>query len=315
MHPDGHYELNLSNKIDRETARRCIIISNWMRHRSIAMNMVDCSECGNYDCLRHVYFKTEPVQFASEEWQLPEEGLLEFDFVFPRERHSDECPVDDATLSSIWRVIKESPCRFLDQIRALRLVAHSILLSPHQLLWLLELFPVWQPEFSLTHVHSQIHPRVESYIILYNRTLYHSQVVSPMVLFNPRVFGVGEVKEIRSRLGWIHTFDLVNCHSPNSNLGNRIGKLAMHTHDGWLIVKVLLLINQAEKGQKFDNTYYSMKQAMWDRGYTFLIPMDWVPDPPREGILETTFLSKPHDILHARRREIARDFLGWTFQD
>merc|ERR1712113_940525 len=127
---------------------------------------------------------------------------------------------------------------------------------------------------------------------------------------------MGEAEDIRRRQGWMHTFDVLGAHDPESNLGNRHGPLDLETFDAWTIVKLLVLFDQQEESPNLDNGYWSVQEDFYARGFTFILPAAWVEDgPPREGEFTTTFVSKTNEVNLLKRAEYAKSLLTWTFRD
>lgn len=309
MHPDGHYSLQLQNLVDRGTAQRCMVISNWVRHQTTAIGHPDLSEQGNGDCLRHTYLRRQRFAFDSVAWQLPDDGTFEFDVVLPRMTLKADEALDDVAGRELVSTLLNSPCNYKDRLCALRLVAHRILLLPEGLSEMLQIFPTRLSKY----VVGEFDPRVEAFILLYNRTLYHSKVLCPQLLYNPELFQPAAVQKIRKRLGWIHTFDPINLHSDRSNLGTRHGPLDLSTHDGWLVTKAMIAISLTEAYLNFDNCFWSEKAALYERGYAFFMPKEWLPNPAHVGEFTCSWVSIPHEINYVKRREIAASLLGWTY--
>merc|ERR1712039_140554 len=248
------------------------------------------------------------------EWQLPDDGNFSFDYIMPRLPLDSASAVHGTVLAELLLNIEESPCNLRDRVAALRLVAHLLVLLPEQLQLIVELFPKWYPFYEAGTERVTFRPRTEAYITCYNCTLFHSEVVSPSLLYNPAVFHADEARGIRKRVGWIHAFDLVNCHAEQSNLGNRHGPISMVTYDGWIVLKLLIAVSMGEYRPNFEDTLWSEKKDLYERGYPFIVPATWVPDPPRIGEFTSTFQSKADDIHPAKRRELAAKYLGWTFR-
>mmetsp|Transcript_96319 Transcript_96319/g.176556 ORF Transcript_96319/g.176556 Transcript_96319/m.176556 type:complete len:1441 (-) Transcript_96319:2-4324(-) len=314
LHPDGHYELNLPNKVDRSTAQRCIVISNWVRTQAITKGRPDLSEHGNYECLRNTKTGMRTVVFDSHLWQLPDDGVFNFDVVLPRIPLDEKGALESFSVKEMRKCIQESQCNFRDRLLALRLSAHLLTLTPEGLVEMIEAFPLWPADLPATEAKSYgLRPRAEAYIILYNRTCYHASVVSSRLLYNQDIIEYQDCKEIQDRLGWIHTFDLVNCHTDTSNNGPRHGPMNLFTYDGWLILKLLIMIGGSEYAPNFIDCFWSERATLVERGYTFMIPASWVPNPPRLGEFTCTWWSRPEEINYMKRKEWAIEFLGWTF--
>jgi hypothetical protein len=266
---------------------------------------------GNRDCLKHTVYQKVHFTFNSDEWQLPQHGTFNFDLVLPRIPLDAKKVLDDFVLQHLRKAISESDCNFRDRLTVMRLIAHQLILTPDQLRDFLEIFPPWQTKYGrMDGLAYDFKPRADAYRTLYNRTLYHSIVVSPAVLYNPDVFHTQEIREIQLRLGFLHTLDLLNLHEKHSNLGTCHGPLDMGTYDGWIILKLMMQISGGEDGVNFFDAAWSENPA---RGYVFIIPEAWVPDPPQCGTFTTTFKSDYSEVKYARRAELAKKFLGWTF--
>jgi len=315
LHPDGHYDLNLGNLPDRGVAQRCMVISNWVRHRSIALKSIDLSEYGNYECLRHTRFHKGKFMFDSVMWQLPDDGYFVFDLVLPRFPLEGASALKAHEVKDLCDAIETSPCNFKHKLSALRLIAHRITLRPESFVTVMKLFPQCLETYgtNLQFANLEFRPRVEAYIIFYNRTLYHARVVSPQILFNPALLMPFESAEIRARQGYLHTFDLVNLGQEISNLGLRHGPLDMTKYDGWILVKLMMQISWGEPGVNFFDCLWTPKAHFYERGYAFCIPRDWNPDPPHFGEFTGTWHSKPEEVLMIQRREMAARYLAWTF--
>jgi len=177
-------------------------------------------------------------------------------------------------------------------------------LFPGQLRSLLKLFPRWHQRFQGSPPEAL--PRAEAFCLLYNRTLYHSEVISRKLLYDPKLFPTKELGEIRSRLGVFHSFDAVNLHDLQSNGGNKHGPLNLEANDAWTIARIMLAINQGEKGDgNFTDAVWAERQLE--------LPGDW-SEPPREGELTVTWTSRPDEIDLERRQELACKYLGLTFR-
>jgi len=311
-HADGHYSLDLSNFTDRRTAQQCMVISQWVRTQNIELRRPDLSEYGNHDCLRHASVSGRKFIYDSINWQLPDEGLLIFDFVLPRLPLNTEDAAPVFVVDQICNQLLNSPCNFQDRLKALRLISHRLVLRPEELVELLHVFPSCAVDYA--HCKKQdFYPLVEMYVLLYNRTLYHSKVVSPRILYNSKLLEPEESFEIQRRLGWIHTFDIVNLHCKVSNLGTRHGPMDLATWDGWVVAKAIIAISQTEAHLNFENCYWSEKHALYERGYTFTVPIEWVPDPPRIGKFTCSWHSRVEEVNYKKRRELAAIHFGWTF--
>merc|ERR1719162_1648930 len=78
-------------------------------------------------------------------------------------------------------------------------------------------------------------------------------------------------------------------------------------------MKLLMNISFGESYPNFMDTVWSEKGALAARGYVFIIPASWVPDPPRLGEFTTTFKSLTEEVNYVKRMELAKTCLAWTF--
>lgn len=78
--PTGHYLLNLGNPVERDIAVSLIVISKEACKKITAGERLDKSQRGNKHCFRNEKLNSQSF-IINNEWELPESGTLEFDFV------------------------------------------------------------------------------------------------------------------------------------------------------------------------------------------------------------------------------------------
>ena len=88
--PNGHYILNLSNKIEREIAITLIVQNKQVIKRISAGERADRSQYGNKSCFRGERLNGQSFQVTQEDWGLTESGVLEFDFINLMDRPGPE---------------------------------------------------------------------------------------------------------------------------------------------------------------------------------------------------------------------------------
>jgi len=310
LHADGHYQLDLANRMDRASAERLLIVSRWQRARSEFRGWVDMSEMGNRECWRRSQFMKKKLNFSSQDWTLPQHGHLSFDFVLSEVVRREATPPE--ILETIWRMIRESSCNFRDRIQALRTISHQLVITPAQMVKILKVFPMWDPSRGGKHEVSDLNvmPRCEVFILFYNRTRYRADLISPKYLYNLELLHREEIEDIRKRLGWIHTFDLNNLHREDSNLGVRHGPFDLASYEGRVMVKSMLAVSFSEPSQNFFDNFYTPHQDMHDRGYPFVIPMTWIPEPASFGHFTTTWMSRRDEVNMHKRKQICLSMLG-----
>lgn len=87
--PNGHYELNLGNPIERDIAVTLVVFNKEQSKRIINGERADRSQSGNKSCFRNEKMNGQIFQMQSD-WILPHNGLLEFDFVHVNDRPTPE---------------------------------------------------------------------------------------------------------------------------------------------------------------------------------------------------------------------------------
>jgi len=78
--PNGHYELNLANQIERDVAVTLFIMNKEVFKRIAAGEKADRSQMGNKSCFRNEKYNSK-LFIMNNEWQVPHNGTLEFDFM------------------------------------------------------------------------------------------------------------------------------------------------------------------------------------------------------------------------------------------
>ena len=78
--PNGHYELNLANEVERDVAATLFIMNKEMGKRIAAGERADRSQMGNKSCFRNEKFNTK-LFIMQKDWQIPHSGVFEFDYM------------------------------------------------------------------------------------------------------------------------------------------------------------------------------------------------------------------------------------------
>jgi hypothetical protein len=78
--PNGHYELNLANEVERDVAATLFIMNKEMGKRIAAGERADRSQMGNKSCFRNEKFNTK-LFIMQNDWQIPHSGVFEFDYM------------------------------------------------------------------------------------------------------------------------------------------------------------------------------------------------------------------------------------------
>jgi hypothetical protein len=79
--PNGHYELNVANPVERDVAISLILLNKEACKRIAAGEKADRSQMGNKSCFRNESFNTKHFIWSNE-WTLPDSGVFDFDFMY-----------------------------------------------------------------------------------------------------------------------------------------------------------------------------------------------------------------------------------------
>lgn len=79
--PNGHYELNLAHPMERDIAVTLIVMNKEVMKRIAAGEKADRSQMGNKSCFRNEKYNSKNF-VISEGWNLPRNGIFEFDFMY-----------------------------------------------------------------------------------------------------------------------------------------------------------------------------------------------------------------------------------------
>ena len=78
--PNGHYELNLGNEVERDIAVTLFILNKEVFKRIAAGEKADRSQMGNKSCFRNEKYNSK-LFIMNNDWQVPRSGAFEFDFL------------------------------------------------------------------------------------------------------------------------------------------------------------------------------------------------------------------------------------------
>ena len=78
--PNGHYELNLANEVERDIAVTLFIMNKEMSKRVAAGERADRSQMGNKSCFRNEKYNSK-LFIIQNDWQIPRSGVFEFDYM------------------------------------------------------------------------------------------------------------------------------------------------------------------------------------------------------------------------------------------
>uniref|UniRef100_A0A7S1TQ68 EF-hand domain-containing protein n=1 Tax=Phaeomonas parva TaxID=124430 RepID=A0A7S1TQ68_9STRA len=100
--PTGHYSVNLAMKYDNLLVQRLMDVNRTEGFIRRKTKKRDLSQKGNYSCFRNERLNDEPIAITVD-WQLPDEGLLTFDYVSTTRPEGDIEPADPDTFGDFVR--------------------------------------------------------------------------------------------------------------------------------------------------------------------------------------------------------------------
>ena len=78
--PNGRYELNLANQVERDLAVTLILLNKEAFKRMSAGEKADRSQMGNKSCFRNEKFNSKGFTWNAD-WVLPQNGVFELDYM------------------------------------------------------------------------------------------------------------------------------------------------------------------------------------------------------------------------------------------
>lgn len=132
--PSDHYKLDLSNATDYELADRLRILDQWETAAASRRSLPDTSRTGNGSQFRNECYDHRPVPATSMvEWELPESGLLEFDYIGGLRPPAGIEAISDDSFEHFITNLSSSRCTPEEQYTALRAIASHIFIKSVQL--------------------------------------------------------------------------------------------------------------------------------------------------------------------------------------
>eukprot|EP00930_Biecheleria_cincta_P001820 TRINITY_DN102910_c0_g1_i1.p1 TRINITY_DN102910_c0_g1~~TRINITY_DN102910_c0_g1_i1.p1 ORF type:complete len:1547 (-),score=253.21 TRINITY_DN102910_c0_g1_i1:218-4858(-) len=142
--PTGHYKFDLGDPMDFFVAQRLVVLDRWEALLRRELRWVDTSQRGNNSCFFNERYQDLPIISSSlANWRMPENGILELDYVSGKRLDCKTKALDEATFVKILVALTSCESDPLDQVKAsLRPVSHQISLECRQLRSLVRLFDI-----------------------------------------------------------------------------------------------------------------------------------------------------------------------------
>eukprot|EP00397_Hematodinium_sp_SG-2012_P004257 GEMP01004268.1.p1 GENE.GEMP01004268.1~~GEMP01004268.1.p1 ORF type:complete len:1212 (+),score=221.92 GEMP01004268.1:127-3762(+) len=309
LHCDGHYRLETC--ADRDAVwERLRILSTWMQLRAVRLALVDVSQHGNYESIRNLRSLGRDVTYTRS-WVAPVEGLLECDFFSIIKLDKAIPVVKNSVLKDFKKLLQAAELiRLEDKLHVLGMVAHHFTVSPKQLPWLIELFPMVpiKDAVDLSDVPLSFLPRVNLFTLLFNRCHKVPEIISPSVLYNLEYFAPIELTEIRRRLGKLRTFDArFFSRSPETNLV----VCNFDLYEERRIALFIFLLAAQEPGENMTGCSY-VEDEIFGTEIVFVVPASWLTQMPSVGTFRVRYRVDEKSVNLTQRLNLAKQILGWT---
>lgn len=191
--PTGHYKFDLANPADFSVTQQLLLINRWETALAQELRRVDVSQRGDRSCFLNEYHQEKALPASMMiEWNTPEYGLLEFDYVSGKRQSVDAPPLDAATFNDLLVALYGSPCPAPDQIGVLRAVSHHVNLRSLQLRQLLG-------------VYESGRVRADLFVLLYFRVVD----IQDEKIFRAAFQSAKEHRGLQQRLGFATTFPFI----------------------------------------------------------------------------------------------------------
>eukprot|EP00753_Platysulcus_tardus_P002729 PLAT11849.1.p1 GENE.PLAT11849.1~~PLAT11849.1.p1 ORF type:complete len:1311 (-),score=449.39 PLAT11849.1:73-3516(-) len=268
--PSGRYRLFLENTFDRMIAVRLQQIGGEERSARRKVR-VDTSQNGNYENWRNVTLDGEPLRYTSS-YTLPAHGCLELDYVCTTRPPPGAEPATEAELGVLLENCRTAGSNATRVLRV-QTMTHYLLVSQACRLW--ELF--------------EGETRVDAFVILYARLLDLPNLMDAAIV----LLTEEERMQLVHRLGWL------NVWNPMHSDGYYELDLAMR--DDWRLASLLVKLAVKEPGENWlDETY---------KGMPFELPLTWVTEVPRKGIVTLTYTTRVGGAALELREKMLQAYL------
>jgi len=302
----GRHKFDLVNPTDYSAADRCFQAMHWEASVAATKQLLDTTECGRYIGIRNYTIDGAGGHYWPGKG-LPGDGfvghgVVEFDYVTPFAKPSRgtspliEWPKFNELLDFLQAAGGTDICEE-SRFQALWATAHRIFLEAQQ----------------LTRLLGAMRRRwtVDLYVIMFPRCVDFGAPLldsSHGLLCDRAIFSETELFSLMQRLGMCNTFDPTSIHLPGRNTYN----WDLSKRDERIIVWYFLKIGAIEQGEyHFEDCHWTGLSEHCDTGY-WRIPDHWFKALPSHGVVSFTYTCLDGHVNMKRRRELARDDLGWV---
>lgn len=316
MNPTGQYKLDLSNCCDFGVAERLLLLDRWEASVDRRLERFDTSARNNRSHLRSERYQGRPLYLrvnSVAEWNLPEGGLFEFDYV-SNQRPPKACKAPDAssegssgrrqipegeveTISiDLWEqaLIKlhESKCSAESKVKVLRSISHNFWITCMHMRQLIGFF-------------KNMANRSDVFVVFFLRIvdMYNAK------LFSVRFEDRAEILALQERLGYAIFF-------PFMQPENYVFDLDLFFVDERLCASMLVALSGKENPGNIREPVYIKEDGVQDP-LPLGVPRSWAEPSkmPKGGRFSGRYVCAPEYRKFDFRKQMSITYGYYPFED
>lgn len=289
--PTGRYKLDLDNAAHHAVAERLCLLDGWEMVISKLKGQADVSQRRNQSRIRNEIYKSQSLKFVKSlmAWTLPENGVLQFDYVSGKRPPVNAHVLDDTTLTSILLRLPLSGCNEQAQLECLRMVSHHFCISALQM------------RNFMGNINAR-RMRQEVVVLLFLRVVdMHNEKV-----FRVRFDNQEDIKELQLRLGNVTFFPFIQPEQMYFTFDFAV-------QDQRLAANILVNIAQKETLENIREYTFRLPSGEYDP-MTLGIPASWLSldKMPEEGVFHGHYMCAPENRKFEYRCSVMETNGFWT---
>eukprot|EP00929_Paragymnodinium_shiwhaense_P014366 TRINITY_DN122270_c0_g1_i1.p1 TRINITY_DN122270_c0_g1~~TRINITY_DN122270_c0_g1_i1.p1 ORF type:complete len:1412 (-),score=210.43 TRINITY_DN122270_c0_g1_i1:188-4423(-) len=288
--PTGHYNLDLSNCCDYAVAERLLLLDRWECGVAARKQLANSSMRGVRSQFRNELYQDRPLPFdvrSIAEFNLPEYGTLEFDYVSNKRPPVGTKPISDETFDQILLAIQHADTTAKFIIEAVTMSAHYFYVSCLQMR-------------GLTGLFKKSSVRAEIFVRLFLRItdMWNEKI------FRSRFEDAEEFQRLQLRLGHTTFFTFIQPEQQTFRFDFEI-------FDQRLGAQILLGICNKEAKDNLKNPQYTPEDGVTET-FEGGIPQAWLTTLPTKGVLRARYGCAPEDRNYAERARLMELYGYWV---
>eukprot|EP00927_Polykrikos_kofoidii_P047541 TRINITY_DN41755_c0_g1_i1.p1 TRINITY_DN41755_c0_g1~~TRINITY_DN41755_c0_g1_i1.p1 ORF type:complete len:1453 (+),score=233.52 TRINITY_DN41755_c0_g1_i1:244-4602(+) len=294
--PTGKYRLDLANSCDYAVAERLQLLDRWESGIATRRQLENTSKRGVRSQARNETYQERPLRGMLDvdsfaEFNMPEYGNLELDYVSNKRPSSRSTPIGDETLTEILRALHASHASEQHQIDALGMVAHHFYLSSLQLRGFVQQFKTSRSQPRRSELVVRLFMRVSD---MHNEKVFRA-------LFTD----IADFHQLQWRLGYVTYFPFMQPEQAHFEMDFSI-------YDQRLAANVLVTLAAKESRDNIKDASHSLPDGTVD-SLLFGVPRLWeqFDKMPIEGIFRATYVCAPENRKFADRAALLERFGYW----